>query len=212
MASVSGRPRPGLGRGQLASRLGQLPSRVGRGDTPTPLLPGFLPTPIGGLLPIYLNMRMHNTVCVPSCRARRMARPTIGFSACLPRRAASAPPAARRRRFEQRGLRHASSARPGRRDRARDLFVVRAETRTPGSTFSRFPWMFERHLGTVLPLCGVSSVECYLVDLCGMCGCWSGAVRRDARGRGAQRAGARGPTGDTERAAESPRDESLSRH
>ena len=60
---VSGRPRPGLGRGQLASRLGQLPSRVGRGDTPTPLLPGFLPTPIGGLLPIYLNMRMHNTVC-----------------------------------------------------------------------------------------------------------------------------------------------------
>ena len=122
---VSGRPRPGLGRGQLASRLGQLPSRVGRGDTPTPLLPGFLPTPIGGLLPIYLNMRMHNTVCVPSCRARRMARPTIGFSACLPRRAASAPPAARRRRFEQRGLRHASSARPGRRDRARDLFVVR---------------------------------------------------------------------------------------
>ena len=31
---VSGRPRPGLGRGQLASRLGQLPSRVGRGDTP----------------------------------------------------------------------------------------------------------------------------------------------------------------------------------
>ena len=28
---VSGRPRPGLGRGQLASRLGQLPSRVGRG-------------------------------------------------------------------------------------------------------------------------------------------------------------------------------------
>ena len=34
---VSGRPRPGLGRGQLASRLGQLPSRVGRGDTPTPL-------------------------------------------------------------------------------------------------------------------------------------------------------------------------------
>ena len=27
----------GLGRGRLASRLGQLPSRVGRGDTPTPL-------------------------------------------------------------------------------------------------------------------------------------------------------------------------------
>ena len=120
---VSGRPRPGLGRGQLASRLGQLPSRVGRGDTPCAC-------PASGRLQsvafCHLSEHAHaQHRLLPPCRARRMARPTIGFSACLPRRAASAPPAARRRRFEQRGLRHASSARPGRRDRARDLFVVR---------------------------------------------------------------------------------------
>ena len=115
----------GQGLGGGSWRVGSVSFLVGLGEAHTLRVPGFRPTPIGGFLPIYLNMRMHNTVCVPSCRARRMARPTIGFSACLPRRAASALPAARRRRFEQRGLRHASSARPGRRDRARDLFVVR---------------------------------------------------------------------------------------
>ena len=102
---VSGRPRPGLGRGQLASRLGQLPSRVGRGAH---LARARLPADSNRWLSAHLFEHAHAQHRLrASCRARRMARPTIGFSACLPRRAASAPPAARRRRFELRGLRAA---------------------------------------------------------------------------------------------------------
>ena len=129
---------------------------------------------------IYLNMR--NTVCVPSCRARRMARPTIGFSACLPRRAASAPPAARRRRFE--GLaRCEQRAAGGRRDAvsAHASCSYKFETharRIVQPLFSRL--MFERHLETVLPLWSVERECCYTTHVA--------AGERQSRGAQKQRA------------------------
>ena len=55
----------GQGLGGGSWRVGSVSFLVGLGEAHTLRVPGFRPTPIGGFLPIYLNMRMHNIVCVP---------------------------------------------------------------------------------------------------------------------------------------------------